>query len=126
MPGETLRNVLLWGDNISSGFGTLSVSGPGITVSNVQDASVPISPFVKCEDCEDSPDTMCKRDSRCPATQELTAEPDQIPGLTADITCAAGISPGPRNIIFKGDKVQSDHPSFGLRDQITGGIIVTE
>jgi len=126
MPGQTLTNVLFWGDNINSRFGTLSVSGPGITVSNVQSRSVPISPSVECKKCEDTLDTMCKRDPRCPPTQELKAEPDQIPGLTADITCASDVTPGPRNIIFTGDQIDSTHPSFGLRDQITGGLFITE
>jgi len=126
MPGETLTNVLFWGDNISTGFGTLSISGPGVTVSNVQNTSVPVSPFVKCEACTDAPDKVCKRDPRCPITDELTEEPDQIPGLTADITCDPAVELGPRNIIFTGDQVDSTHPSFGLRDQITGGLFVVE
>ena len=126
MAGETLTDVQFWGSNISKDFGTLSVSGSGITVSNVTDASIPISPFIRCSACEDTPYTMCKRDPRCPATDEITAEPDQIQGITANITCAASASPGPRNIIFTGNKVDPTHPSFGLIDQITGGIIVTE
>ncbi|MBI3589978.1 MAG: hypothetical protein HY094_01200 [Candidatus Melainabacteria bacterium] len=126
MPGETLTNVQFWGDNISTDFGTLSISGPGVTLSNIKNASIPVSPFVRCSNCEDTPTTMCKRDSRCPDTQEITAEPDQIPGLTADITCDPATAPGPRNIIFTGDQVDMTHPSFGLRDQITGGLVITE
>ncbi|MBI2996626.1 MAG: carboxypeptidase regulatory-like domain-containing protein [Candidatus Melainabacteria bacterium] len=126
MPGETLTSVQFWGDNISNNFGTLSISGPGITISNVMDASVPISPYVECEECEDSPDKPCKRDPRCSSTEEITKEPDQLPGIIVDITCASGTSPGPRNIVFTGDKLDPIHPSFGLRDQITGGLFVVE
>ena len=126
MPGETLTDVQFWGSNISSDFGTLSISGPGLTVTNVMDASIPISPFVKCEACTETPEIMCKRDPRCADTEEVTEEPDQIRGITADISCNDDIKPGPRNIIFTGNMVDPLHPSFGLRDQITGGIIVTE
>lgn len=126
MPGETLTNVQFWGDNISSGFGTLSISGDGVSVSNIMDASIPISPYVKCEECEDSEGNPCKRDPRCPITHEITAEPDQIQGFTLDITCADDATPGPRNIIFTGSELDITHPSFGLRDQITGGIVVLE
>jgi hypothetical protein len=126
MPGETLTDVQFWGDNISTGFGTLSISGPGITISNERDASIPISPFVKCEECEDSVDDPCKRDSRCPPTTEIIDEPDQIQGIIVDITCDPDIEPGPRNIIFTGNQIDPEHPSFGLRDQISGGLTVTE
>ena len=126
MPGETITDVQFWGDNISTGFGTLTVSGPGITISNETDASIPISPFVECEECEDSVDNPCKRDPRCPATDEITVEPDQIQGIIVDITCDPDVEPGPRNIIFTGNQIDPTHPSFGLRDQISGGLIVTE
>ena len=126
MPGETLTDIQFWGSNISDSFGTLTVSGPGITVSNVMDASIPISPFFKCEECEDTADTMCARDPRCAPTEEITDEPDQIQGITADITCDATVLPGPRNIIFTGNQIDPEHPSFGLRDQITGGLTVYE
>ena len=127
MPGETLTDVVFWGSNIHPNFGTLTVSGPGITISNVREnKSIPISPFVRCADCQDTPDTMCNRDPRCLDTQEITDEPDELPGIEVDITCDASIEPGPRNIIFTGDQLDPTSPSFGLRDQITGGIIVTE
>lgn len=126
MPGETITDVPFWGDNISTNFGTLSVSGQGVTVSNVRNASIPISPFVECSDCEDTADTMCDRDPRCLSTQEITEEPDQIQGLLADIMCAAGTAPGPRNIVFTGEIINITNPSFGLRDQITGGLVITE
>ena len=132
MAGETLSSVKFWGDNISKGFGTLSISGSGITVSNVQDVNVMISPFFTCKDCDDTPTAdnpnpkPCKRSPLCALTQELDQEPDQIVGIQADIKCDPAVAPGPRNIIFTGDKVDPTHPSFGLRDQITGGIIVTE
>lgn len=126
MPGETITNVQFWGDNISIGFGTLTISGPGITISNETDASIPISPFVKCEECEDTAENPCKRDSRCSPTEEITEEPDQIQGITVDITCDANAEPGPRNIIFTGNQIDPTHPSFGLRDQVSGGLIVTE
>ena len=125
-PGQTLTNLQFWGDNISTVFGTLSVSGPGITVSNVMNASIMISPNVVCEDCEDSPESMCNRSPLCSPTQELTDEPDQVNGITADITCASDVTIGPRNIIFTGDQLDHANPSFGLRDQITGGLFVIE
>lgn len=125
-PGQTLTNLQFWGDNISTAFGTLSVSGPGITVSNVMNTSIMISPNVVCEDCDDTPESICNRSSLCPPTQELTDEPDQVNGITTDITCASDITPGPRNIIFTGDQLDPTSPSFGLRDQITGGLFVTE
>lgn len=126
MPGETLTSVEFWGDNVSSGFGSLSVSGQGITVSNTTDASIPISPFVECEECTDTDENPCKRDTRCPPTHEITAEPDQIQGFTVDITCSDDAMAGPRNIIYTGSELDITHPSFGLRDQITGGIVVLE
>ncbi|GEM_PF-3353239 len=126
MTGETKKGVLLWGDNITVNFGTLSVSGSGITISNAIDQHIPITPIVECADCTDSETHICKKDPRCPASQELTKEGDQIPGIKFDITCAPGTPSGPRTIIFTGDKLTPNHPSFGLRDQITGGIIVTE
>ena len=103
MPGETLTDVRFWGSNISPAFGTLSISGTGITVSNLrEDKNISIFPGVS-----DPP-------------------PDKLPGIVVDITCAAGTVLGPRNIIFTGDKVDPTNPSFGLRDQITGGLFVTE
>ena len=132
MPGETLMAVKFWGDNISKSFGTLSVSGPGVTVSNVQDASIRISPFFTCRDCDDTPTPEnpnpkpCKRSPLCAATQELDKEPEQIRGIQADITCALDTAAGPRNIIFTGNQLDPTHPSFGLRDQITGGLFITE
>lgn len=126
MPSETITDVQFWGDNIATTFGSLSVSGSGVSVSNVRNASIPISPFVECSDCEDTADTMCDRDPRCLSTQEITKEPDQIQGIIADITCAAGTLPGPRNIIFTGEQLNITNPSFGLRDQITGGLVVIE
>ena len=128
-PGETISNVKFWGDNITTNFGTLSISGTGITVSNVMDAQVPISPFIECAECKDPTDpnaAPCRRSPLCAPTEELITQADQIPGITADITCDAGVSPGPRTIIFTGDKLDSSHPSFGLRDQLTGSIIVQE
>lgn len=133
MAGKTLTDVQFWGDNISTNFGTLSISGSGITVSNVQSASVRISPFnIECESCDDTPTesdpnpTPCNRDPACPPDSELTKAANEIPGITADITCDIDVEPGPRNIIFIGNQVDPTHPSFGLRDQITGGLIVTE
>lgn len=128
MPGETLTDIPLWGSNINPAFGTLSISGTGLTISNVKEnKSIPISPFFTCADCTDTPETMCNRDPRCdPNTQEIDKEPDEIPGIVADITCDPNTPPGPRNIIFTGDILEPTNPSFGLRDQITGGIIVTE
>ena len=103
MPGETLTDVQFWGSNISPSFGTLSVSGSGITVSNVrEDKNISISPFIG-----DPP-------------------PDVLPGIKADITCDEDVLPGPRNIIFTGNMIDITHPSFGLRDQITGGLFVVE
>lgn len=126
MAGETLTNVMFWGDNISTGFGTPSISGMGITFTNVQDASIPISPNVECQECTDSADHTCNRDPRCPPADEITKEADQVPGFTADITCDPDTPRGPRNIIFKGDQLDITSPSFGLIDQISGGIIVVE
>lgn len=104
MPGETLTGVRFWGSNISPDFGSLSVTGNGITISNVvENKNVPISPFMTS-----------------------STDPDEIPGIEADITAAADATPGPRNIIFTGDVLDPENPSFGLRDQITGGLIVTE
>jgi len=127
MAGETLTTIPFWGSNINPNFGNLSISGTGITLTNVTEVeNIPISPFIKCADCEETADTMCNRDPRCPPTQELDIAPDEIPGLTVDITCAAGTAPGPRDIIFTGDLLDEASPSFGLRDQISGGLIVTE
>lgn len=127
MPGETLTDVVFWGSNINPNFGTLTVGGSGITISNVREnKSIPISPFVRCADCEDTPTNMCDHDPRCPDTQEITDEPDELPGIEVNITCALGTPPGPRNIIFTGDVLDPTSPSFGLRDQITGGLIVIE
>ncbi|MBI3309359.1 MAG: carboxypeptidase regulatory-like domain-containing protein [Candidatus Melainabacteria bacterium] len=127
MSGETLTDIDFWGSNINPEFGTLSVSGTGITVSNVREnKSIPISPFFTCAECEDTPTSMCSRDPRCDVTEEIDEEPDELPGITVDITCTAGTPPGPRNIIFTGDVLDPENPSFGLRDQISGGIIVTE
>lgn len=103
MPGETLSDVQFWGSNINPAFGTPSISGEGFLISNVrEDKNVSISSFMG---------------------EPL---PDVIPGIKVNITCDPDTPPGPRNIIFTGDKVNSTHPSFGLIDQITGGIIVTE
>ena len=126
MPGETLMNVLFWGDNISTDFGTLSVSGPGIIISNLSNTDIAISPHIECQDCEDTAETMCRRSPLCPASQELIKQADRIPGIKADITCSADIQPGPRTIIFTGDKLEHTHPSFNLRDQLTGALFVTE
>ena len=103
MPGQTLTDVMFWGSNINSNFGTVSVSGEGVTVSNVRNQSIEISPF-------GTPD-----------------EPsDEVPGILVDIMCALDALPGPRNINFIGNILEGDPTSFGLKDQISGGIIVTE
>ena len=103
MPGETQTNVLFWGSNISPDFGTLSVSGSGVTVSNqTEDKDIFISPFLG--------DPL----------------PQELPGISVDITCAPDAELGPRNIIFTGSSLDETHPSFGLRDQITGGLFVVE
>ena len=103
MPGETLMDVQFWGSNINPAFGTLSVSGPGVTITNVrEDKNVSISSIMS-----DPP-------------------PDVLPGLKVDINCAADAVIGPRNIIFTGDQVDMTNPSFGLRDQITGGLFVAQ
>ncbi len=103
MAGGTLSNIRFWGSNISPGFGTLTISGTGVTVSNIrEDNNVSISPF-----SGDPP-------------------PDKVPGIVVDITCEPGTPTGPRNIIFTGDTIEESNPSFGLRDQITGGLFVTE
>ena len=102
-PGETLTDIRFWGSNISPNFGTLSVSGTGVTISNIrEDKSISIFPGVS-----DPP-------------------PDRLPGIIVDITCAADTQIGPRNIIFTGDQLDETSPSFGLRDQITGGLFVVE
>ncbi len=102
MPGETLTDVQFWGSNISPDFGTLSISGMGVTVSNIrEDTNISISTFMG--------DPL----------------PQVLPGIVVDITCSANTSPGPRNIIFTGDSSDPEAPSFGLIDQITGGLIVT-
>lgn len=126
MPGQTLTDQEFWGDNISSSFGTLSVSGSGISVSNVRDTSIPVSDFVECEDCQEDDPANCASDPRCPPTQVISKEPDELQGFKVDIICAPGTSPGARNIIFTGEQIDITHPSFGLRDQITGGLVVTE
>ncbi len=126
MPGQTLVGVKFWGDNITTNFGTLSISGQGVTVTNVMDANVAISPYVQCQKCDDTPEKQCRRSSLCSASEELITQADQIPGITADIICAEDAQPGPRTIIFTGDNLDGEHPSFGLRDQITGGLIVAE
>lgn len=103
MPGETLTDVQFWGSNISPDFGTLSISGTGISVSNLrEDTNISISTFMG--------DPL----------------PQVLPGIVVDITCSASANPGPRNIIFTGDSSDPEAPSFGLIDQITGGIIITE
>ncbi len=103
MPGETLTDIPFWGSNISPAFGSLSVSGMGITVSNIRtDSNISISPINS-----DPP-------------------PDKLPGIIVDIACAADAEIGPRNIIFTGDQLNPSSPSFGLRDQITGGLFVVE
>lgn len=103
MPGETISNIRFWGSNINPDFGTLTISGTGVTVSNIrEDNNISISPF-----SGDPP-------------------PDKVPGIVVNITCAPGTPTGPRNIIFTGDTLDEANPSFGLRDQITGGLFVTE
>lgn len=129
MPGQVINDVKFWGDNISDFFGTLSISGSGVTISNVGNKSVPISPFIDCEECEDDNKPggkKCNRNPLCSANEELVAQADEIPGIEVDITCAPDAIPGPRTIFYTLDKLNPSHPSFGLIDQITGGLIVTE
>ena len=127
MQGEILTDVPFWGSNINPSFGTLSISGQGLSVTNVREnKSIPISPFFTCTQCDDTPTSMCNRDPRCDPALAIDVEPDEIPGILVDITCDPGTPFGPRNIIFTGDVLETTNPSFGLRDQITGGIIVTE
>ena len=103
MPGETLTDVQFWGSNISPDFGLLTVSGTGITISNIrEDKSISISTF-----SGDPP-------------------PDKLPGIVVDISCDINTTLGPRNIIYTGNQIDPTHPSFGLRDQISGGIFVVE
>lgn len=134
-PGET-QSAEFWGINVDEGFGTLTVSGDGCTVSNVVNKSVRISDNHTCDDCEDPLDSNndgildgppCNRNPElCPMTQEVTKQADELPGVSADITCAADALPGPRNIIYTADKLDPENPNFGLRDQISGGLIVRE
>lgn len=134
-PGET-QSVEFWGVNLDNGFGTLTVSGEGCTVTNVANKSVRISNSVDCADCEDPTDEdgdgqpdapPCNRNAElCPLTQEVIKQADELPGIEADITCTADALPGPRNIIYTADKLDPENPNFGLRDQVSGGLIVRE
>ncbi len=129
MPGETLFAQGFWGSNISPSFNSVSFSGTGISASNITETHVFLTDKVECQDCEDPTDPEappCRRDSRCPSTQELTKQGDQLPGFTMDITCAPDAELGPRSIIIKSDVLDPTHPSFGLRDQITAAILVIE
>jgi hypothetical protein len=136
-PGETITDLEFWGINLDDGFGTLTVSGEGCTVNNVANKSVRISDERECADCEDPVDEEpadgipdgppCNRNLElCSASQEVVKQADELPGITADITCAADALPGPRNIIYTADKLDAENPNFGLRDQISGGLIVRE
>jgi len=129
-PGETKSDVEFWGINLDDGFGTLTISGDDCTVTNVVNKSVRISDEHECADCEDPvlpTDPPCNRNAElCPLSQEVTKQADQLPGIIADITCAADALPGPRNIIYTADKLDVENPNFGLRDQISGGLIVRE
>lgn len=101
--GQKLTDVQFWGSNISPVFGTPSISGTECTVSNVrEDKNISISSAMG-----DPP-------------------PDVLPGIKIDITCDSDALIGPRNIIFTGDELDITNPSFGLRDQISGGLFVTK
>ncbi len=130
-PGQRISKVRFWGDNISTDFGTLSITGDGITLSNIENEHNFIGPPI-CEDCEIDETTgkvvpeKCPENPFCPPPRRIAASPDKVPGITADITASPDAKPGPRSIIFTGDKLDTDHPSFGLRDQLTGAIIIRE
>lgn len=130
MPGQTINDVEFWGINLDNNFGTLTISGEGVTISNVRNTSVRISDEVECQPCEDpepgEDGVPCLRDDSCPADEELVKQADEFPGLLVNITASPDASLGPRNIIFTADKFTEDNPNFGLRDQITGGLIVGE
>ncbi len=144
LPGQTASGVEFWGINIDKDFGTLTISGEGCTVSNVKNKSIRISDNHECEECkEDTDDHKCNRNKElCPQskqvtdpktkavstvlTHEVTKQADELPGLSVDISCSSDAIPGPRNIIFTADKLDPENPNFGLRDQITGGLIVRE
>lgn len=134
-PGEAL-NVDFWGVNLDNGFGNLTISGQGCTVINSINKSVRISDNHTCDDCEDPLDANldgipdgppCNRNLElCPSTQEVTKQADQLPGISANIRCDADAAPGPRNFIYTADKLDPENPNFGLRDQVSGGLIVRE
>lgn len=128
-PGEVSSEEIYWGINLDDRFGTLTVSGTGVNVLSIENISAPISPLVVCAECEDPEnpeDPPCNRDPRCPATDEITSEPDEFPGFRVTFSVDADATPGPRSIIFTADEIESDDPNSSLRDQVVGGIVIRD